>query len=189
MSRAKVDGKKLDRAAAGGIAEWWTDYALDWHRAHGQGESDAQLGEKLAKPASPPRPAPWSHPTIGRFFRKDAERRATAEIADALMKLYPDLPPYAVEPGDLQEALELAAVHRRAMVRRGETHPGGRSARDILLDRAGVQAGVGASPEKNDGARHPRDLLSAHGMATRTTPRDEAVDRSTGQRGMGRRRS
>ena len=57
MSRQRVDGKKLERAAAGGIAEWWTDYALDWHRTHGGGESDAELGAKLARVAG--RPAPW----------------------------------------------------------------------------------------------------------------------------------
>lgn len=52
MSRQRVDGKKLERAAAGGIAEWWTDCALDWHRTHGGGgESDAELGA-TADPAA-----------------------------------------------------------------------------------------------------------------------------------------
>lgn len=135
----------LARNADVAIATWWTDYALDWHRHQGSGGAatpDAalheSLGLELARKVS--RKTPWSRATIRRFFIHGTERITSAEIADALRVLYPTLPPYSIEPGDLPEALELQAVHVRHVERRARAADELSASQEAAIDAIAARA-------------------------------------------------
>jgi hypothetical protein len=115
-SDTEDDDPRSRRSADFDVPDWWTDLAYTWCRTLADLRSDEAIGMELARVAG--RSVPWSKVTIGRFFRKDAQRITSREIADALQKLLPRLPPYVVIPGDFQEAMALDVVHAAAERRR-----------------------------------------------------------------------
>lgn len=111
---ASAEGEEKNRRGSRtAVPWWWIQYAERWNRDHGTVKTNAELGVKLAEVLG--RPEPFSYVTIGRFW---SGKIPTDQIAEALLLLYPDLPPFAVYPGDLEEALEIQAVQRRAESRR-----------------------------------------------------------------------
>lgn len=168
-SEARV--KKTQRGARTAVPWWWIQYAERWHRDHGDTKSNAELGAKLAAALNRDE-GPFSHVTIGRFWSGEIP---TDQIAQGLMLLYPDLPPFAAYPGDLEEALEIQSVQRRAATRR-------------------KQSGSGLQE------RRAKLAVEIVDLATRSTPEVDADDRQSTEvasedeapkgrvRGAGRRR-
>ena len=94
MMASSATDKKTRRGSRTDVPWWWIQYAERWHRDHGTAKSNAELGAQLATALG--RTDPFSYATIGRFWSGEIP---TDQIAKGLLKLYPDLPPFAVYPG------------------------------------------------------------------------------------------
>jgi hypothetical protein len=129
-----------------------------------------ELGAELAKATG--RATPWSHTTLSKFFSR---RLVTGDIADAIVKKFPELPSYAYFPRDQEEAMEYEMIRKASDARRlrdagGITHHLG------VMDRVMVRKSRGEQAQRGTGARRSPDLDSA-----REEGESEAVARAVRQ--------
>ena len=152
---ASAEGEEKNRRGSRtAVPWWWIQYAERWNRDHGTVKTNAELGVKLAEVLG--RPEPFSYVTIGRFW---SGKIPTDQIAEALLLLYPDLPPFAVYPGDLEEALEIQAVQRRAAARRKEAGSGLQERRAKLAVEI-VDLATRSTPEVDGDDRQSTEVAS-----------------------------
>lgn len=156
MTASAAGDEKNRRGSRTAVPSWWIQYAERWNRDHGTTKTNAELGAKLAEVLG--RPEPFSYVTIGRFW---SGKIPTDQIAEALLLLYPDLPPFAVYPGDLEEALEIQAVQRRADSRRRGSRTDLAKRRAELASEI-VDRATRSTPDPGDDDRQSSAVASDH---------------------------
>lgn len=97
-----VRAKIATRGSRAPVPKWWISAAR--RRVRSQRLSLQALGEQLAEVAE--RDQPWSYVSLIRFF----DGKPTAEIADAFLRLFPELPEYVYYPRSMAEARAFASI-------------------------------------------------------------------------------
>lgn len=136
-----VRTKTTLRGSRSPVPQWWLKVAERRFRQEQPTLTLSTLGAKLAEAVQ--RPKPWRHPSVLRFF----DGQPTAEMADAFLRLFPELPRYVYFPEDEIEANAFEAIRVFADARRQKRptlQPLLRAVDRRTVDRAGVVAAPGA---------------------------------------------
>lgn len=161
---AKTRGRSID------LPDWWLVRAKELV----VGISLVELAESLSKKVK--REPPWDRTTVGDFLKGTSP---TAELVDAFLMLFEELPPFAFLARSYEEADQIRLVCRRFTAR--EIGPDGnpdRATRHETLTKAKQQHQAKVADQTKR-----IDSVNGEGTKARRRPRGVARGRSTTSRG------